>query len=117
MRVSSNDKVNDFLRDMQSVSPNQFEIMLSIRELFFDANKETVEDIKYGGLVFNVSNSLVGGIYAYKKHISIEFSHGVEFTDPDTLLEGAGKRRRHLKIVTLDDITQKNSAYFIRQAV
>ena len=74
MNISNSDKVNDFLTDLQSVSPDQFDILLSIRELFFDSNNDLVEGIKYGGLVFNVSSRLVAGIYAYKKHLSIEFS-------------------------------------------
>lgn len=117
MNISNSDKVNDFLTDLQSVSPDQFDILLSIRELFLDSNKDLVEDIKYGGLVFNHSGSLVGGVYAYKKHLSIEFSNGADFVDDDAVLEGSGKRRRHLKIASADDIQQKNSAYFIKQAV
>lgn len=117
MNVSNNDKVNDFLTDIQFKSPEQFEMMCLIRELFFKPNKELVEGIKYGGLVFIKSDDLIGGIYPYKNHLSIEFSNGGEFTDADSILEGGGKKRRHLKITTKDDITLKNCKYFIGQAV
>ncbi len=116
MELSNNDKVNDFLADIQLISSDKFDMMISIRELFFSANKDLVEDIKYGGLVFNLSNSLLGGIFPYKKHISIEFSNGSDFIDIDSILDGGGKKRRHLKIFTADDIAQKNSEYFINQA-
>ncbi len=116
MELSNNDKVNDFLADIQLISSDKFDMMISIRELFFSANKDLVEDIKYGGLVFNLSNSLLGGIFPYKKHISIEFSNGSDFIDIDSILDGGGKKRRHLKIFTADDIAHKNSDYFINQA-
>lgn len=92
-------------------------MVMSIRDIFLGANEKLVEDIKYGGLVFNLSNALIGGIYIYKQHISIEFSNGCDFIDIDSILEGSGKKRRHLKIYKNDDIAQKNSEYFINQAV
>ena len=92
-------------------------MVISIRAIFLRANEELIEDIKYGGLVFNVSNVLIGGIYTYKQHISIEFSDGADFTDNDSILVGSGKKRRHLKIYENDDIVKKNSEYFINQAV
>lgn len=116
MNISNNDRVNDFLADTQLTSPTQFEMVTSIRELFLSANSGLVDDIKYGGIVFNLSGTLIGGIYTYKEHISIEFSNGASFTDPDSILEGKGKKRRHLKIMTNKDISQKNAASFIEQA-
>ena len=56
-------------------------------------------------------------VYVYKKHISVEFSHGANFSDADLLLEGGGKKRRHLKITSYDDIHIKNTKYYIQQAI
>ena len=53
MNISTSHKVNDFLSDIQSISSKQFDIVISIRDTFLRANKELVEGIKYGGLVFN----------------------------------------------------------------
>ena len=116
MNISNNDKVNDFLADIQFKASEQFEMMISIREMFLASNEKLVEDIKYGGLVFNLSGVLIGGIYSYKEHLSIEFSNGADFIDPNFILEGGGKKRRHLKIKMNDDITNKNADYFINQA-
>ena len=97
MNISTNDKVNDFLADYHLVSPDTFDIIVSIRALFFETKEDLVEDIKYGGLVFNRSNCLIGGIYIYKKHLSIEFSNGAEFADSDSILEGGGKKKAAFK--------------------
>ena len=117
LNISNNHRVNDFLSDIKSLSNNQSEIVLSIRDLFLDASEGLDEDIKYGGIVFSLSKGLLGGIYVYKEHISIEFSNGADFTDTDSILEGSGKHRRHLKIYSPKDVAQKKSGDFINQAV
>ena len=116
MNISANDKVSDYISDIQSLSSGQFDLVIAIRDIFLEANKELIESVKYGGLVFNVSNTLIGGIYTYKEHISIEFSNGYRFIDTDSILEGSGKKRRHIKIYTSDDIVDKNVTYFVNQA-
>jgi len=111
------DRVNTFMQDLQLKSPDTFELVDSIRKIFLSKNQLLDEDIKYGGLVFNVDKALIGGIFSYKNHISIEFSEGADFTDPSGFLEGKGKRRRHIKIVSQDDIKAKTVSLFVAQAV
>ena len=117
MTLSVNNKVDTFLRDTQAVSAQTFDIIMAIRKLFLDADAELEEDIKYGGVIFNQSGTLIGGIFTYKNYLSIEFSEGATFDDPDKLLEGKGKFRRHLKINSLDDIIGKKVAHFIGATV
>ncbi len=52
-----------------------------------------------------------------KGHISFEFVDGVEMEDPEGVLEGAGKYRRHLKFSCLGDVKAKDAGYFVRQLV
>jgi len=117
MNYSDNDRVNMFMDDLQFLSPEKLEIIEIIREIFLRTNKELTEDVKYGGLVFNLSNALMGGIFPYKEHISIEFSNGANLPDPSGILEGKGKKRRHLKIVEKQDIDAKNVRVFVAEAV
>jgi len=117
MKISDNDRINKFMDDLQSVSPDKLEMIESIRKVFLNTNKELIEDIKYGGLVFNLTNELIGGIFPYKNHISIEFSNGVDFSDKSGVLEGKGKKRRHLKIFEKLDIEIKNVEAFVAEAV
>ncbi len=115
--ISSNTKVNDFLVDIQSTFPDSFETIEAIQTLFFEENSQLNDDIKYGGVVFNNVDKLIGGIYLYKTYLSIEFSHGATFEDPSNLLEGKGKLRRHLKIHRIEELESKNARFFIKQAV
>lgn len=117
MKISDNEKVNKFLGDLQSISSDKLELIEAIRKIFFNANSNLTEDIKYGGIVFNLSNTLIGGIYSYKAHISIEFSNGASFPDPSGTLEGKGKKRRHVKIVEKQDLETKNVNVFVAEAV
>ena len=91
--------------------------------------KEIVEQIapdvrflpKYGGeaLVHGPESDkkFVSGIYVYKDHVSLEFSQGASFDDPDGRLEGKGKGRRHLKFATVEEVTRKDVEGFLRQAL
>jgi hypothetical protein len=94
-----------------------------------NAIKEIVEDIapdvrfvpKYCGEVLapdaDSDKKFVGGIFSYKDHVSLEFSEGASFDDPDGRLEGKGKNRRHLKFVTVEDVEGKGAEGFLKQAL
>ena len=97
--------------------PNQSQNLEEIRKIFFDESAEIEEDFKYGGIVFNLSDELIGGIFIYKNHLSVEFSNGAQFSDNDGFLEGKGKMRRHLKILEGNPIKDKRLRFYIQQAV
>lgn len=117
MGKSESAKVNAFLRDLQAFQPSYLLLIDKVRALFLNASKRVQEDVKYGGIVFNLDGSLIGGVFAYQQHVSIEFSQGAQFIDENALLEGKGKLRRHLKLVSDQDLADKNAAAFIRQAI
>ena len=117
MNTSASPKVNAYLQDVQTFQPTYLPLINAVRKLFLGASKDIQEDIKYGGMVFNLDGSLIGGVFAYQQHVSIEFSQGAQFVDKDGLLEGKGKFRRHLKLFSEQDIADKKLAAFIKQAV
>lgn len=117
MHFSDNEKVNQFLTDIWELSNKKFEILLAIRALFLEASSELSEGVKYGGLVFEHDKKLLGGVFVYKNHISIEFSQGATLDDPHLVLEGNGKLRRHIKLQELADVKGKHCAFYIDQAI
>ena len=117
MPKSSTPKITSFLEDIQSISADNDKMTLQIRELFFKFDKNLVEDIKYGGLVFMREKDLIGGIFFYKEHASLEFSHGANLSDPYSVLEGKGKLRRHIKLKTLADIKERHVSHYIKEAL
>ncbi len=111
------EKINEFLEDTRFQSQEKVATLKSIRQIFKDVNPGLDEEIKYGGLVFSQSNTLIGGIFVYSGHISIEFSFGAELADPDKILEGKGKKRRHIKIKQIEDIEDKKVKKFVLSAM
>ncbi len=75
---------------------------------------------KYGGIVFEripgVTETQFCGIFAYQKHVSLEFTNGAQLDDPGRILVGKGKKRRHIKITKQSDIVEKRCEEFLLQA-
>ncbi|MDY6930503.1 MAG: DUF1801 domain-containing protein [Halobacteriota archaeon] len=116
MRESKNEQVQRFLKEILVFNEEQFEIIQKLRAIIFVVHPKTDERMMYGGIMFSLEDDF-GGIFAYKKHISFEFSNGYTMYDPDELLEGTGKFRRHLKIRSLSDIDDKKVDFFVKQVV
>ncbi len=110
-------EVEDFISNIQSINLEHAEIIKQVRDLFMEENEEIFVGIKYDGLAFFQKGVLIGGIFPYRKHLSIEFTNDANFSDPSSELEGKGKKRRHLKIFTAEDIGAKDALYFVKQAV
>ncbi len=74
----------------------------------------------YGGIVFESEagnpKTLVCGHFVYKNHVSLEFSNGYKLRDPNGVLEGKGKYRRHIKLTRRDDVDDKSVRSMIEQA-
>lgn len=116
MAEMKSNKVKDFLADIKSHFPEKYEVFDQVKVLFINNNPKLISAIKYGGIVFFEGKELIGGIFQYKKHISIEFSYGVKLPDPYSVLEGKGKLRRHIKIYNLDDVHTKEVAHYVCEA-
>jgi hypothetical protein len=117
LQQSKDERVQGFLETMQQMDSEKYEILQGARAIVFSTDPEVEERFIYGGTMFCWSGQDIGGVFASKKHVSFEFSQGVQFDDPDKVLEGAGKFRRHLKLRQVSDIVQKHVADFVKQAI
>jgi len=108
-------KVQIFLNDLERAKSEQFTIARELRAMVFEHYPDVAERMMYGGIMFSLGEDF-GGVFAYKQHISFEFSKGYQMQDPEKRLEGKGKLRRHLKIRSLTDIEAKKLAFFVAQA-
>lgn len=104
--------VQALVRDFRLLGEAQFQIVEEVRSLVKKTIQPLTEEVKYGGLVFT-SGVQFGGVFAYKAHVSVEFSHGASIKDSAGLLEGAGKGRRHIKLRTVSDILDKKLADYL----
>jgi len=117
MQKSKNKKVQEFLDDILIVDNEKHIILNAMREIVFENYPATDERIMYGGIMFSLDTEDFGGLFVRKNHISFEFIKGFIMKDPNKLLEGSGKFRRHLKIKSKEDVQNKNVEYFLKQAV
>jgi hypothetical protein len=108
--------VEEFLEDLRLVDEDRFQIVQSLRRMVLSAAPKVSEEVKYGGLLFSAGSPFCG-VFSYTRHVSLEFGRGAELADPHGVLEGEGKKRRHIKIVGRDDVFKKNVRQYIEQAV
>lgn len=94
-------------------------IIGAVEELIAQHLPDAAAREMYGGTMLELMpgdhSTRLCGYFAHKAHVSVEFSFGVEMDDPDGLLEGKGKFRRHLKLRTVEDVADKNLRFFLAQ--
>jgi hypothetical protein len=115
LKESKNVQVQNFLEEIMMIDDEKYSILQELREIVFKIYKETSERMMYGGIMFSIVDDF-GGIFVRKNHVSFEFGNGFKMNDPKKLLEGTGKFRRHLKILSLSDINDKKVDLFVKQA-
>jgi hypothetical protein len=107
--------VTTLLEDIRFMSEDRYETVQAVRALVKKLVKPLSEEVKYGGILFS-SGAQFGGVFAYKEHVSVEFSNGAAIEDTLGHLEGSGKLRRHVKLVSLADLKAKQLAQYISLA-
>ena len=114
MANSKDEKVQVFLVKVMSENSEKYQVLEALRNIDFELYPDINEKMMYGGIIFSLDRD-IGGVFVYKNHVSFEFSNGFKFLDPEKLLEGGGKYRRHLKFKSLDSILIKNAKFYIKQ--
>lgn len=63
-----------------------------------DAGPDVTEIMHDGQPTACLGNAAFAYVGAYAAHVSIGFFHGADLPDPAGLLQGSGKRMRHIKL-------------------
>jgi hypothetical protein len=108
--------VQALLEDIRLVSEQNYEIVEAVRALVKETFEITSEEVKYGGILF-ASGVQFGGVFSYKAHVTVEFTSGSKITDTCGFLEGTGKRRRHIKLMSVAQIKDKKLAQYLSLAL
>ncbi|MGL5009058.1 MAG: DUF1801 domain-containing protein [Paracoccaceae bacterium] len=99
----------------QTHSPALLAIAQKLRLLALNSGSDTKEEVKYGGILFAGRQGFCG-VFVYSAHVTLEFGEGAALPDPDSLLLGKGKGRRHLKFADEDDAALARAGHFIALA-
>ncbi|TCL00424.1 uncharacterized protein DUF1801 [Shimia isoporae] len=99
----------------------QAEVVDALEAMIAEVAPDLFARAMYGGIILErepgIAATSVGGYFTYRAHVSFEFSQGAQLHDPGKHLEGKGKARRHIKLRTLCDVSRKEVAGFLAQAV
>jgi len=103
--------VEELVEQLSRTAPLLHEIVEEVRSLVFAVVPEVEERVMYGGIVFEAP-VMFCGVFAYSRHVSVEFSRGCDLADPYGVLEGKGVRR-HLKLREPSDVERLQVREFI----
>ena len=115
-RFLNTDKVDDLLDTLFLQEDVRVDLVSRLRGVVLAADPSICEEVKYGGILFSAGSPFCG-IFSHPRHVMLEFSRGAELADPDHLLEGDGKKRRHLKLTVPTDLRRKKVKEFVLQAL
>lgn len=107
--------VEHWLEDIRLADPERHALVERLRRMVLKAHPAVREELKYGGILFS-AGAPVCGIFSYDSHVSLEFGRGAEMLDKHHALEGEGKMRRHIKILSGNDLFKKNIGEYLAMA-
>jgi len=110
----SGQSVEELLEQLSQTAPTLHEIVVEVRSLVHAVAPEVEERVMYGGIVFEAP-IMFCGVFAYSRHVSVEFSRGCDLADPYGVLKGKGVRR-HLKLLEPADVESLHVREFISSA-
>lgn len=111
----SNPRIANLLEDIRRLSEERFALVQALRQLVLDLDPGVTEEVKYGGLLFSSAKPFCG-VFAYTKHVSLEFGDGASLPDVHKVLEGGGKLRRHIKLLGVQDLSAKHVPQYLALA-
>ena len=97
----------DFETLLASHAPAVAETARALRALLADAFPEAVEQVDFGNRLLAVGKSmamrdLTFAIIPHSAHVNLQLADGVDLPNPDRLIEGTGKRIRHVKVRSVE---------------
>jgi hypothetical protein len=82
---------------------------------------QVVRVSKYGGTLYTLwpkqKEGQFCGVFVFKDHVQLAFSHGTALDDPGGLLTGTGKLRRHINFASSDAVAEDAVGAVVAAAV
>jgi len=103
--------------------PDVAHLALALRELVLNEAPEA-EELLYSVyaevIVFKLMGRPGGAfcyVAAYARHVNLGFYRGAELPDPHRVLKGTGKKMRHIRFDSSDDLERGYWGTYIRAAI
>jgi hypothetical protein len=100
------------------------ELALAMRALMLEEAPSAIETIydAYSAVAlgYSFTGRLKDGfchVAVYTGHVNLGFNRGAELPDPQSVLQGSGKKIRHVRIERLDDLDKPWLRRYVRAAI
>jgi hypothetical protein len=87
-----------------------------LRNMILEQVPDMDEVIKWKNLFYE-KKGYVCAIVIHKDHVNLQFARGIELDDPERILEGTGKKIRHVKINNTKEINSDKLKNLVVEAV
>ena len=111
----TSDRITNFLEALCILGEERYNLVQSLRAEVLGLDDSISEEVKYGGLLFTAGKPFCG-IFSYSKHVSLEFGEGASLPDKHKVLEGEGKLRRHIKLLSQEEIVSRHVREYLELA-
>jgi hypothetical protein len=111
------DELANFLEPFE---PEIQRIVREVRQLLLECIPGVVETSDRDGLGFGIApgyKGLIAVITPYKNYVNLGIYDGASIPDPQGLMQGSGKRHRHVKIKSRSDLENPGLKKLIETAV
>jgi Domain of unknown function (DU1801) len=113
---SFDESIDGFDPEIEAIAKELRKIIASIHADFVEVCWPKLKIASYG-----IGPKKMSEHYAYiaphTNYVNLGFYHGVVLNDPARLLEGAGKRLRHIKIKSISDAKKKGVVSLLKAAL
>ena len=99
------------------VDPKLRPLAQGLRRMFLDAAPDLRESIKWGNPFFQGKGNVFYIASQGDKYVTLGLCQGALLPNPDGLIEGTGKRMRHVKVRSVEDLEAVSLGRIVRQAV
>jgi hypothetical protein len=122
-KVKNETRFGSFEELMEMASPHVRPILNAARAKLFELKQDSVEVVRLGEktAIYGVGPSKMKEAFAYlmpcKTHLNLGFYHADQIKDPKCILEGSGKKLRHIKLKGIESVESEAIITLIRASI
>ena len=102
---------------LQGVEPRLRPLAVELRRMFLEAEPDLKESIKWGNPCFEKKLRVFYLASQADRYVTLGLWQGALLQNPEGLIEGTGKRMRHVKVRTAEELENPEVGRIIREAV
>ena len=102
---------------LEGVDPRLRPLTRELRRMFLEAEPELRESIKWGNPCFEKKLRIFYIASQGDRYVTLGLWQGALLPNPEGLIEGTGKRMRHVKIRSAEELEEPEVGRIIRAAV